>query len=109
MVACFQNLKLVSNFIGCISLLNVTRGGPIVDAAVTKRHQWRDKIRIIFTRTSFKSCFQESSVMQYTPSGVYILANSLLLGRGNNSAKFEIGEETQEETIKMCALNEEEV
>ena len=40
----------------------------IADVAVTKRHQRLDEIRIIFTRTSFKSCFQKSSIMQYTPS-----------------------------------------
>ena len=33
----------------------------------------------------------------------YILANSLLFGKGNNSAKIEVGEEIQEGTIKMCA------
>ena len=40
----------------------------IADVAVTKRHQRLNEIRIIFIRTSFKSCFQKSSVMQYTPS-----------------------------------------
>ena len=36
-------------------------------------------------------------------AGVYILANSLLFGQGNNSAKIEIGEEIKEGTITMCA------
>ena len=36
-------------------------------------------------------------------TGVYILANSLLFGKGNNSAKIEIGEEIKEGTITMCA------
>ena len=37
----------------------------IADVAVTKRHQRRDEIRIIFTLTSSKSCFQKKIVMQY--------------------------------------------
>ena len=43
----------------------------IADVAATKRHQRLDKIRIIFTCTSFKSCFQKSSVMQFTPLTLY--------------------------------------
>ena len=35
--------------------------------------------------------------------GVYILANSLPFGLGNNSAKIEIGEDIKEGTIKVCA------
>ena len=38
------------------------------DVAVTRRNQWLGVIRITFTCTTFKSCFQKSSVMQYTPS-----------------------------------------
>ena len=42
----------------------------IADVAVRKRHQRLGEIRIIFTRTSSKTCFQKSSVMQYTPSTI---------------------------------------
>ena len=39
----------------------------IADVAVRKRHQRLDESRIIFTCTSFKSCFHKSFVMQYIP------------------------------------------
>ena len=39
----------------------------IADVAVTKCHQRWDEIRIIFTRTSPKSCFQENCHAIYTP------------------------------------------
>ena len=32
----------------------------IADVAVRKRHQQLDEIRIVFTRTSFKSCFKKA-------------------------------------------------
>ena len=41
--------------------------------------------------------------------GVYILANSLLFGKGKNSAKIEVVEEMKEGTIKTCAWNGEEI
>ena len=45
----------------------------IADVAVMKRHQRLDEIRIIFTLTSFKSCFQKSSIMQCMPSTLYAI------------------------------------
>ena len=37
-----------------------------------------------------------------TPPGIYFLANSLLFGKGNNSAKIEIGEEIEEGVQSKC-------
>ena len=42
----------------------------IADVAATKHHQQRDEIRIIFTRTSSKSCFRKKCHAIYTPSAL---------------------------------------
>ena len=45
----------------------------IADVAVTKRHQRRDEIRIMFTRTSSKSCSQTNCHAIYTPSTLNVI------------------------------------
>ena len=69
----------------------------IADVAVTKRHQRLDEISIDFTRTSFKSCFQFRSVMQYTPSTLNAIqfaqhAQLLIAGRESQIGHINMGE-----------------
>ena len=45
----------------------------IADVSVTKHHQQLNETRIIFTFNSSKSCFQKSSIMQYTPSTLHAI------------------------------------
>ena len=49
-----------------LSYASFFQATPLADFAIMKRHYFI--IRIIFTHTLSKSCFQKNPVVQYTPS-----------------------------------------